>query len=100
MHCHNGNEEHNNEENKNEKGTHNNSPIKHIIHMILHCSIPLIIILSLPFIARYSPKSAIVLGFIAPFICPLMMGGMIFAMFRGKRKKQSNDLAIEESEKL
>lgn len=78
---------------KNNKGTNNNhrhGPMKHIIHMILCCGLPVIIILSLPFIARYNPAAAGILGFIAPFICPVMMGGMLFMMF-GKKKASCCD---------
>jgi hypothetical protein len=53
--------------------------------MILCCGLPIIIILSLPFIAGFSPAAAGVLGVITPFICPVMMGGMLLMMFRGNR---------------
>lgn len=58
------------------------SPIKHMLHMILCCGLPVVIILLLPFIAGFSPAIAAVLGVITPFICPVLMGGMIFIMFR------------------
>lgn len=58
---------------------------KHFFHMILCCGIPIVILLMLPFIARVSPWGAGILGLIAPFICPLMMGGMIFTMFRNTK---------------
>ena len=59
---------------------------KHFLHMILCCGIPIVILLMLPFIARVSPWGAGILGLIAPFICPLMMGGMVFMMFRNTKK--------------
>lgn len=61
-------------------------PIKHLIHMIVCCGLPVIIIISLPFISRYSPALSGILGIIAPFICPVMMGGMMFMIFRNKDK--------------
>jgi hypothetical protein len=71
--------------NKKENSRKEHSPMKHMIHMILCCGLPIIIILSLPFIAGFSPAIAGVLGVIAPFICPVMMGGMLLMMFRGNR---------------
>jgi hypothetical protein len=61
------------------------SPLKHMIHMILCCGLPIVIIAMLPLIAGFSPAIAGVLGVIAPFICPVMMGGMMIMMFRGKK---------------
>jgi hypothetical protein len=60
--------------------------VKHMLHMVLCCGLPAIIILSLPFIARFSPVAAGILGVIAPFICPVMMGGMIIMMLRGNKR--------------
>lgn len=65
-----------------EHSSEEHGPMKHMLHMILCCGLPVIIILSLPFIARISPPVAGILGVIAPFICPVMMGTMIFMMFR------------------
>jgi len=77
--------------NKNEnKGTHNHNPIKHMLHMILCCGLPLLIFAALPFISRFSPGSSRVLAVIAPFICPIMMIGMIPMMLGiGKNKRSS-----------
>lgn len=73
------------EENK-KSSTH--SPLKHMFHMVICCGLPLLIILSLPFIGRYNQGIATLLGIIAPFICPIMMGGMMFMLF-GKKKKEN-----------
>lgn len=70
------------------------SPMKHMLHMIVCCGLPIIIILSLPFIGRFSPGIATILGFIAPFICPIMMGGMMFMMFGGNKKKNAKPKRI------
>jgi hypothetical protein len=77
--------------NETEQGTHKHSPLKHMLHMIICCGLPVVIILSLPFIAKLSPGVATLLGFIAPFICPIMMGGMLFMMFGGKKKSSCCD---------
>jgi hypothetical protein len=61
------------------------SPIKHMFHMIICCGLPIFIIFSLPFIAGVSPVIASVLGVITPFICPVMMGGMLFMMLRSNK---------------
>lgn len=68
MKCHNTDKKHN--------------PMKHMLHMILCCGLPMLIIFTLPFIAKVSPAAAGILGLISPFICPIMMGGMLFFMFR------------------
>jgi hypothetical protein len=78
---------------KNNKGTNNNhghNPMKHILHMIICCGLPIIILLTLPLIAKYSSAAAGILGFIVPFICPVMMVGMLFMMF-GKKKPSCCD---------
>lgn len=71
-----------------ENNNHIHSPLKHMLHMLVCCGLPIAIIGLLPIISRYSPSSSRILGFIAPFICPLMMVGMVFMMF-GKNKKSS-----------
>ena len=55
---------------------------KHLLHMVLCCGLPMVIIFLLPFIAKVNPWVAGGLGIIAPFICPLIMGGMLFMLFR------------------
>ncbi len=67
---------------RNKSGSKGHSPMKHMLHIILCCGIPMLIIFLLPFIAGISPAAAGVLGVITPFICPIFMGGMLFMMFR------------------
>lgn len=71
--------------NKKKYTNQGHSPMKHMLHMILCCGIPIIIIFSLPFIASFSPALAGILGVVAPFICPVLMGGMLFMMFRSNK---------------
>jgi uncharacterized membrane-anchored protein len=73
-------------DNKEKKDINKHSPLKHILHMVLCCGLPIVIIAILPFIAKFSPSGAGILGIIAPFICPVMMGVMMFTMFRGKKR--------------
>lgn len=80
MNCHD-----NNKENKKMKG---HSPIKHMLHMVLCCGLPVLIIFALPFIARISPGAAGILGVIAPFLCPVMMIGMLLMMYGGRKKSR------------
>jgi len=72
------------------QNTHNHSPMKHMLHMILCCGLPIVIIVLLPFISKFSPKASIFLGIIAPFICPLMIIGMIPMMLGGRGNKKSS----------
>lgn len=65
------------------------SPMKHMLHMVLCCGLPILILSFLPVIAGFSPALAGLLGIIAPFICPIMMGSMMFMMFRGGGEKHS-----------
>jgi hypothetical protein len=68
--------------NKGNKNSHEHSPLKHMFHMVLCCGLPIVIIMLLPLIAGISPAAAGILGVVAPFICPIMMGGMLLMMFR------------------
>jgi hypothetical protein len=59
--------------------------------MLVCCGLPIAIIGLLPIISRYSPSTSRILGFVAPFICPLMMVGMVFMMSAGKKKSSCCD---------
>lgn len=81
----------NSNNNINANGCHQNnhhSSIKLMLHMILCCGLPIVIIMTLPYIARISPAVATFLGVIAPFLCPIMMGGMMYMMFKGNKKSK------------
>lgn len=69
-----------------EESCNKHSPMKHLLHMIICCGLPLLIILLLPFITGVSPAAATILAFIVPFIYPIMMGAMLFMMFGGHKK--------------
>lgn len=78
MNCHGNNKE-------NHKG-HNHSPLKHMLHMILCCGLPIVIVGFLPLISRISPNAGSFVTKIVPFLCPIMMIGMIPMMFGGNKK--------------
>lgn len=76
MNCHN---------NKNENNkAHSHSPLKHMLHMVVCCGLPILIVSALPFISRFSPGAGRMLAVIAPFICPIIMFSMM-AMMMGRR---------------
>ncbi|WP_055667472.1 hypothetical protein [Desnuesiella massiliensis] len=91
MNCH--------ENNKGNKGNHKHSPLKHMLHMILCCGLPIVIIGSLPLITRFSPNAVKVLGLIAPFLCPIMMISMIPMMFNHNKKSSCCDQSGNDSNK-
>jgi len=67
------------------------SPGKHMLHMVLCCGLPILILSLLPYIAGISPAASRILGYVAPFICPVMMGLMIFMMLRGNKHSCCED---------
>lgn len=77
MNCH--------EENKEKQISHKHSPLKHMLHMVVCCGLPIIIIGALPAIARLSPAAGEILGKLAPFLCPIMMLLMLPMMFRANK---------------
>ena len=86
MKCHGNNED--------TQGGKKHNPMKHMLHMIICCGLPVIIILSIPFIARFSTGTAGMLGIIAPFICPILMIGMMVMMTRNSKRtnKKATDI--------
>jgi len=64
--------------NDNEKPSHNH--IRHMMHMVLCCGLPLLILLALTMIGYKG-----VLLNIIPFICPIMMLVMMPMMMRGQK---------------
>lgn len=92
MNCHGGNE--------GKQGTHNHSPLKHMFHMIICCGLPVIIIVLLPTIARFSPGASRVLGLITPFLCPLMMIGMIPMMMKSMKGDKKKDCCDDKNNEI
>jgi len=79
------------EDHKGNQGAHKHSPLKHMLHMILCCGLPIVIVGFLPLITKFSPSAGSVIGRIVPFLCPLMMLSMIPMMFGGSKKEDCCD---------
>ncbi len=68
--------------NNHESGQKKHSPLRHALMMALCCGLPFVLILFLPAIISVFPAAAF-LGGIVPFLCPVLMGLMMFMMMRG-----------------
>lgn len=79
MKCHNNNKE--------GKSNGKHSIFKYMLHMILCCGLPIVIIGLLPVITKISPSTAGVVSRIAPFLCPIMMISMMVMMMGGNKGK-------------
>ena len=86
-------------DNKGNHESHNHRPLKHLLHMVICCGLPIIILSALPLIARYSPEAGAILGRIAPFICPVMMFSMFVMMFRNNKNGSCCDDAKRDKDK-
>jgi hypothetical protein len=62
-----------------------------MLHMVLCCGLPILIVGFLPLITRFSPDAGSFIGKIVPFLCPIMMVSMMVMMFGGGRKKSCCD---------
>ena len=67
--------------NKNSKKT-----IKQLLSLSACCIIPILLMLLIPMITSFTPLGAKIIYFIAPFICPILMGSMFFFMFKSNSK--------------
>lgn len=61
--------------------------IKAILHLVLCCGLPVLILLVAPFIIKMNPMIGGALTVIAPFICPIMMLFMVSAIFKKSKNK-------------
>lgn len=98
MNCCNHNSNGTNENNqKNQHARHKHGPLSHMLMMVLCCGAPLLILLVVPLLGSNLPGLKAFLVSIAPFICPLMMIGMIPMMLRhgkqddGRRQEKQID---------
>ena len=78
-------------DNEEKKGGHNHSPKKHMLHMVLCCGIPILILAFVPLISRYSLVTGGFLALVAPFICPLIMIPMMVMMFKSDKSSSCCD---------
>ncbi|MBP2031719.1 hypothetical protein J2Z42_000384 [Clostridium algifaecis] len=81
MNCH-GN-------NKEKQVTHKHNSLKHMLHMVICCGLPIVIVALLPIITKLSPSAGSVIWRITPFLCPIMMIFMMPMMMMGNNKKGS-----------
>ena len=85
---------------KDNQGGHKHSPIKHMLHMVLCCGLPIAILAALPLITKFSPGAGNSISKIVPFICPIMMIGMMAMMFGGKKKSSCCDKTNDDTKSL
>lgn len=78
-------------DNKGKQGNHKHSPLKHMLHMVLCCGLPIVIVGFLPLITKLSPGAGSFVSKIVPFLCPLMMIGMLPMTFGGNKKSSCCD---------
>jgi hypothetical protein len=78
-------------DNKGKQGNHKHNPLKHMLHMILCCGLPIVVVGFLPLISKISPGTAGFVSKIVPFLCPLMMIGMLPMMLGGNKKSSCCD---------
>ncbi|MEQ8197781.1 MAG: hypothetical protein ABRQ27_07230 [Clostridiaceae bacterium] len=94
MNCHKNNND------KNTQSNHKHSPLKHMIHMVLCCGLPIVIIAILPLITKFNPAAGGVLLKIVPFLCPIMMITMMPMMIRTDKKNSSVSCKDNEAAEL
>ena len=76
-------------------------PFFYSFQLVMSQPLSILIIVSIPFIAKYDLGWATLLGVIAPFIYPIRIGGMMLTMLGGEKKetcssKKENDTVPEE----
>lgn len=76
---------------KNEEKKQAHKHYSHIWMMVLCCGIPVMLILFLPYIGKLLPGASSILGPIIPFLCPILMLGMMFMMAIGGKKADKDD---------
>ncbi|GEM_PF-2011252 len=69
----------------NERSSHN--PLKHLGMMSICCLLPIIILTVLPLLNINNAAANGFISGLSSLICPIMMGVMMFSMFRGGKKK-------------
>jgi hypothetical protein len=70
---------------ENEKNGHN--PLKHLGMMSICCLLPIIILTVLPLLNIKNAAANVFISGLSSLICPIMMGVMMFSMFRGGKQK-------------
>ncbi|HEY8892725.1 MAG TPA: hypothetical protein VIM70_21025 [Clostridium sp.] len=83
---------------KQSNGKH--SPLKHMVHMVICCGLPIVVLFSLPLITKISPSTGSLVLKIVPFLCPVMMIFMMPMMMRGNKKESCCDKTNEDKKTL
>jgi len=89
-----------NENKKVKQSSGKHSPLKHMVHMVICCGLPIVILFFLPLITKISPSTGSVVLRIVPFLCPVMMIFMMPMMMRGNKKESCCDKTIEDKKTL
>ncbi len=63
------------------------SPLKHLGMMGICCLLPILIIAILPLLNITNAGANVFISGLSSLICPIMMGVMMFSMFRGGKHK-------------
>ena len=74
----------------NDKNGKHEGHSKHMLMMILCCALPVLILVSLPFIKNINPTIKNSIFGIAPLICPVMMIGMMFMMKKTNKNEDES----------
>lgn len=59
--------------------------LRKFLPLSLCCIIPATLLLLLPIISSYSYNGALAVSFIAPLICPIVMGSIFFILLKGNK---------------
>ena len=90
---------HENNKNVNQSGDQGkkHGPMKHMLMMAMCCGLPLLLIITLPFLGIFGTGFKLTIASIIPFLCPLMMVFMIPMMM--KSSKEGKSCCSENNEK-
>lgn len=86
---------HDNKNNEHKSHSH----LKHMLHMVICCGIPILLIVALPFLKLNTSINTVILR-IAPFICPIMMIFMIPMMFKGMKGEDSHKKQLDDGAQM
>jgi len=78
-----------------EKESNMKKHMPHMFMMVLCCGLPVLLLFLVPLIASANPALGAKLLPVIPFLCPVLMGGMMFFMF----KKEKNTVIKENDNK-
>lgn len=82
---------HDNKENSNQSGHQGkkHGPMNHMLMMAMCCGLPILLILTLPFLGIFGTGFKLTIASVIPFLCPLMMVFMIPMMMKSSRSGKS-----------